>query len=159
MSWKRWIAAAILLMQLPVTLMAKPAGLPLDQRINYAAEAPVPIAPADQPSSPDAVRAAEIFKRAERQQRRGELNEARRGFEEVHLLAPISRVGQQAIDRLRQLEMPGNDFAEEQEPPLNPPAGRPLDDTKSLNSMWEHFLEMLRQTRPLGTGRNDEDAY
>src|SRR5438477_3121234 len=120
MSCKRWIAVAVLMMQLPLTLMAKPAGLPLDQRINYAAmETSVPIAPADQLSSPAALRAAEIFQRAERQQQRGELNEARRGFEEVHLLAPISRVGQQAIDRLRQLELPGNNFAEEQEPPLN----------------------------------------
>jgi len=67
MSWKRWIAAGTLLMQLPLTLMAKPAGLPLDQRINYAAsETPVsvPIAPADQPSSPAARRAVEIFQRA-----------------------------------------------------------------------------------------------
>src|SRR4029079_9839364 len=148
--------------RLPVTMLAKPAGLPIEQRINYAAsETPVcvPIAPADQPSSPAAIRAVEIFQRAERQQQRGELNEARRGFEEVHLLAPISRVGQQAIDRLRQLELPGNGFAEEQEPPLNPPAGRPLNDMKSLNLMWEQFLEMLRLTEPLEAMPIDRHGY
>src|SRR4051812_32256627 len=110
MSWKKWTAAAALSMQLPATLLAKPADLPVDQRLNYAAESPdgPPTTPAEQPSSPAATRAAEVFQRAERQQQRGRLTEARRGFEEVHLLAPTSRVGQEAIQRLRDLESPGN---------------------------------------------------
>jgi hypothetical protein len=162
MSWKRWTAVLVCSLQLPGTLLAKPADLPIDLRINYAGEnpapgqsapaspAPAPTAPGDQPSSPAARRAVEIFERAERQQQRGEWTDARRAYEEVHLLAPISRVGQQAIQRLRGLEAPRNNLAEEQEPPLN---------SKRIKEAMREFLEMLRLTRPLGTAGRDREQY
>lgn len=128
--------------------LAKPADLPVGPRLNTAAESPAAPVPAAEVTA----RAEEIFARAERHREQGDLAEARRGYQEVHLLAPTSRVGQQSIARLRDLEAPPtNDFSEEQEPPLLRSSFRPnFDVPRNFNfpAVLE-YLEMLRNTRPL----------
>ena len=170
MSWKNWAAAAVLASQLPAVTAAKPADLPIDQRINYAGHgdeipaAPPPAAPMAQPPNAVAAPAAvDSFQRAERLRLEGHLREARRGYEETHIIAPTSRVGKQAIQRLRDLERPGNDFAEEQEPPLGRQSlrvnGEPRGETNRWKPTMQEFLEMLRQTQPLGSAPTRKGPY
>ncbi len=164
MSWKNWAAAAVFSLQLPAITFAKPADLPIDQRINYAGCADgVPASPAPVAVAPPNSRAADVFERAERSRQQGQTREARRGYEETHLLAPTSRVGRQAIERLGDLDRPGNGFAEEQEPPLNrtsfrfnlPPRG-PMNHVKPTA---QEYRDMLRMTRPLGTVPSETRRY
>ena len=160
MSWKTWLAATALTCSASTTVIAKPADLPVDMRINLAA---AESAPADQPVAPDSDRAVEIFERAERHRQLGQMPEARRAYEEVHLLAPTSRVGREAIQRMRDLDNPGNDFTEEQEPPLSRSAYRPgeqprrdVNRVKPSRSEWQ---DMLRDTEPLGVAPVRSESY
>jgi hypothetical protein len=61
--------------------------------------------------------AAELFKIAERFRRNGDYAPARALYQRVHLLAPTTRFGRLAIDRLSQVEERMREAAEEQEAP------------------------------------------
>lgn len=155
-SLRASLAASLAACSMAGVAFAKPADLPVGPRLNTAAESP-----AEAPGAEITARAEETFARAERHREAGQIAEARRLYQEAHILAPTSRVGQQAIARLRDLEMPPtNDFSEEQEPPLLRQTFRPnldLPRTINLPAVWE-YLEMLRTTRPLDLAppvRND----
>lgn len=163
MSWKSLFAAAGLSCSLASTVLAKPADLPVDQRINLAGDA----LPGDdnQPTTPDSERAVEIFERAERHRKSGQLFDARRAYEEVHLMSPTSRVGRAAIQRLRDLETPGNDFSEEQEPPLirssayQPSAQPPRREVNRVKRDRSEYEDMLRGTQPLDVAPDRRESY
>ncbi|MEI7686501.1 MAG: hypothetical protein WCL32_15890 [Planctomycetota bacterium] len=154
MSWKSWIAASVLSCSAMPTLHAKPADLPVDQRINLAAPGE------GAPLAPDSDRAVEIFQRAERHRQLGQLTDARRAYEEVHLLSPTSRVGREAIQRMRDLETPGNDFTEEQEPPLSRSGYQPSEparrESEPVKRSRSEYQNMLRETESLGVPSANE---
>jgi hypothetical protein len=166
MSCKHWIVVAVLVI-VNSPIFAKPADLPVDQRINTAAPPAVqcPATPtADCPRCPcDEARAVEAFRRAETHRENGRMADARRGYQETHLLAPTSIVGQRAIERLREIDNSGNDFFEEQEPPLSRTSLRPVNDApRPLNQpkpTREQYEDMLRQTQPLGGVRLPREVY
>lgn len=187
MSCKYWIVVAVFVI-VNSPIFAKPADLPVDQRINTADEkielpSPnyLPHPPQYIPASPpyplprelksltEAVkatseaRAVEAFRRAETHRENGRMADARRGYQETHLLAPTSIVGQRAIERLREIDNPGNDFFEEQEPPLSRTSLRPANDApRPLNQpkpTREQYEDMLRQTQPLGGVRLPREVY
>lgn len=159
MWWKAWIAT-IVLASGGLWAWAKPADLPVDQRINTAGDdAPSPNSNSQSPptansSNEKEARAFLDFARAESLRKKGRLAEARRGYQQAHLLAPTSDVGRRAMQRLREIENPGNEFFEEQEPPLSGSSSRPASGTsRPLNQpkpTRQQYEDMLRQTQPLG---------
>ena len=175
MSWKAWIAGAAFACG-GSAAWAKPADLPVDQRINtadeknelpspnYLLDPPPYISPSEiRTASNDEKKAKEAFSRAEHYSQMGQLREARHAYQETHLLAPTSAVGKKAIERLREIDNPGNDFFEEQEPPLSRTSLRPANDApRPLNQpkpTREQYEDMLRQTQPLGGVRLPREVY
>jgi hypothetical protein len=160
-----FVAGAILCV--PAVNYAKPPDLPADLGVNFAGDEPAtPIErPADQPQNRATTAApidmkyvVDLFRRAEQDRAAGNLRLARARYQEVHLLAPMSPEGQAAIQRLRVLESPTNDFSEEQEPPLERTTMRPNIPRRGLLPTWfptfDEFLrtlEMQRSTQQLGT--------
>jgi hypothetical protein len=67
--------------------------------------------------------ANQLFRDAENCARQGQLEKARLYFQQTHLLAPTSKLGRQAIDRLQQIEERMRDAAEESTDPPSPPSG------------------------------------
>lgn len=159
MSLRTWIVAAGLSASAVSQVSAKPFELPANPRVNAVVEMIVETTPVVETPSPNEALAGEAFADGERHRQLGRVAEARRRYQETHLLAPTSRVGQQAMQRIRELESTGNGFSEEQEPPLNrtsgyrPPveprrdAGR---DASRVKPSREEYEDMLRRTEPLG---------
>lgn len=169
MSMKRWAAAAVVALQLPAISMAKPADLPVELRINYAVDGPAqePVPEFDEHvvrPTPDDPRIVDIYERAERQRITGQLREARRSYQQAHLLSPMSRVGQRAMQRLSEIESPTprNDFSEEQEPPLLHQTQRPDIEPRPTNDRpnpMRNFFDLLRRTKPLGMAPDQKREY
>lgn len=164
MSWKSCFTATLLSCTAVNGTFAKPADLPVDLRINLAGAPEVaPVNGDDQPVTPDTPRALEVFERAERHRQLGQRTEARRGYEETHLLAPTSSIGRQAMQRIRELEVPSNDFTEEQEPPLNRsayrPAVEPRREVNRIKPTRAEYQDMLRDTELLETLPIRPEAY
>jgi hypothetical protein len=176
----RSVLAAALSMSVPTLTYAKPPDLPTDQGINFADEnAPIPpVTPADtldparRVASPADERidpAKAVFEAAETARAQGRNADARKGYERVHLLSPTSREGVLAIERLQSLlvQVRGNGFSEEQEPPVSRTSNRPsIRDfseaqeptetprprgraPKRTREEMRRALELLRQTEPL----------
>jgi hypothetical protein len=169
-----FVAGAILCV--PAVNFAKPPDLPADVGVNFAGDEPTetPIErPADQPQNRAATAVpidmkfvVDLFRRAEQDRAAGNLRMARARYQEVHLLAPMSPEGQAAIQRLRALENPMNDFSEEQEPPLERNTLRPSIPRRGLLPSWfptfDEFLrtlEMQRSTQQLGTEPIRNNSY
>lgn len=91
------------------------------------------------PVSPEEKAAQEAYRRAEECARTGQLEQARLLFQQTHLLAPLSKVGRQAIDRIQQIEERLRDAAEES---TDPPSTAPDPEAR--------FREMRDRTVPLG---------
>lgn len=83
--------------------------------------------------------AKQLFNDAEVCARKGQLEQARLLYQQTHLLAPTSKVGLKAIDRLQDIEERMRDASEESsEPPLGPL------DPEAL------FRDIRNRTIPLG---------
>ena len=93
-----------------------------------------------EPDSDRLIQARTLFEIAERCRKVGDLDKARTCYEETHLLAPDTRFGRRAMDRLAEIDQKrvggGEGNAEEAEEP-DLPDGRRHED-------------MLRRTVPLG---------
>ena len=79
--------------------------------------------------------ARQEFEAAERDRRSGHFADARNRFQRVHLLAPTSRLGRLAIDRLTEIEQRIRDAGEEAEPPI--PNAEPMQSRRSLGDGWK----------------------
>lgn len=84
------------------------------------------------------VRAIQLFKLAESCRGKGEFEKARTCYQQVHILAPTSRLGRLAMDRLSEVEERMRESAEEQET-------LPVDE-----SPQQTFRNIRRNTIPLG---------
>ncbi len=97
-----------------------PAFLPalLEQLVTQAGNA---LMQPRQPLTPEEKLANQRFHDGEVCERLGQLEMARLCYQQAHLLAPTSKRGRQAIDRLQKIEERLRDTSEEQtEPPVNP---------------------------------------
>jgi hypothetical protein len=113
-----------------------PAFLPalLDQILAQAGNALARRAP-----TPEEKLANQLFRDGENCERLGQLEQARLCFQQAHLLAPTSKLGRKAIDRLQQIEERMRDASEESsEPPVGPV------DPEAL------FRDIRGRTIPLG---------
>jgi hypothetical protein len=77
-------------------------------------------------ADPRAQQARQAYEAAERARRAGDYVQARTSYQQVHLLAPTSRLGRLAIDRIIEIEQRLRDASEEAEPAVPNPAPRPL---------------------------------
>lgn len=100
--------------------------LPFVGAVNgFAVAASDPAVPMPQTAEPEKkvdfeAQVRQLFESADRYRRKGLLEGARFFYQRVHLLAPTSRLGQLAIDRLQELESRERDDAEEQSNPARP---------------------------------------
>jgi hypothetical protein len=85
--------------------------------------------------------ANQLFRDGERCERQGLLEKARLLFQQAHLLAPTSKLGRQAIDRLQQIEERMRDAAEESTDPPSPPSG-PLDPEAMYRNIRNHTIPL-----------------
>jgi hypothetical protein len=83
--------------------------------------------------------ASQLFRDAEQCARQGQFQKARLFYQQTHLLAPTSKIGQRAIDRLQQIEERMRDTTEES---THPP-GFPVDP-EAL------YRDIRNRTIPLG---------
>lgn len=98
-------------------------------------------------TDPKLVQARALYEIAERCRRQGDLDKARTCYEETHLLAPTSRLGRQAMQRLSEIEnrsLGGSRLGDVEESEPRPSRAVPEDARQSS------FLDMLRDTIPLG---------
>lgn len=112
-----------------------------------------------QACTPRQAQARTMFLIAERCRLNGDLEKARTCYEETHVLAPNSRYGKEAIQRLAEIEAARlaatKDFAAEEESSAGSEQEPPLDrqqqrGDRDLDSVERRHEEMLRSTVPLG---------